>query len=34
MKLSEITPGQSLAGLEPDLVCKVVAVTQIAENAL
>jgi adenine-specific DNA methylase len=34
MKLDEITPGASLTGLEPDLVCKVVAVTTIAENAL
>ena len=34
MLLSDITVGASLAGLEPDLVCKVVAVTQIAENAL
>jgi superfamily II DNA or RNA helicase len=33
MKLSEITAGLSLKGLEPDLVCKVVAVTPIAENA-
>ena len=34
MNLAEIAVGASLAGLEPDLVCKVVAVTPIAENAL
>jgi superfamily II DNA or RNA helicase len=34
MTLAEITAGASLIGLEPDLVCKVVAVTPIAENAV
>ena len=34
MNLTEIIAGASLTGLEPDLVCKVVAVTSIADNAL
>jgi len=34
MNLAYITPGASLTGLEPELVCKVVAVTPIAENAV
>ena len=34
MNLTEITAGSSLTGLEPDLICKVVAVTSIADNAL
>ena len=34
MNLTDISSGASLTGLEPDLVCKVVAVTFIAENAL
>ena len=34
MNLTEIIAGASLTGLEPDLICKVVAVTSIAENAL
>ena len=34
MNLAEIAVGASLTGLEPDLVCKVEAVTRIAENAL
>jgi len=34
MQLSELKPGLSLTGLEPDRVCSVVAVTPIADNAL
>ncbi len=33
MLLSEITDGQSLSGLEPDLVCRVVAVKVLSEAA-
>ncbi|NQW47971.1 MAG: hypothetical protein HQ464_09410, partial [Planctomycetes bacterium] len=34
MNLTEIIAGASLTGLEPDLVCKVEAVTVIADNAV
>jgi SNF2 family DNA or RNA helicase len=34
MKLSEITAGASLTGLEPDLICKVIAATAFADNAV
>lgn len=34
MKLSELKPGLALVGLEPDLVCSVVAVNVIAEGAV
>ncbi len=33
MLLSEIEDGQSLSGLEPDLVCKVVTVRALSEGA-
>jgi superfamily II DNA or RNA helicase len=34
MQLAELKPGLALVGLEPDLVCTVVAVTPISENAV
>lgn len=34
MTLSDITAGASLRGLEPDLVCTVIAATKLAETAL
>jgi SNF2 family DNA or RNA helicase len=34
MQLAELKPGLALVGLEPELVCTVVAVTSIAENAV
>jgi superfamily II DNA or RNA helicase len=34
MELAELKPGLALVGLEPNLVCTVVAVTPIAENAV
>lgn len=34
MNLTEVIAGASLTGLEPALICKVVAVTSIADNAL
>lgn len=34
MQLSELKPGLALVGLEPDLVCSVVAVNVIAEGAV
>lgn len=34
MKLAELKPGLALVGLEPDLVCSVVAVNVIAEGAV
>lgn len=34
MKLTDITPGLSLEGLEPDRVCSVVAVTPLSSDAL
>ncbi|TVQ34153.1 MAG: DUF3883 domain-containing protein [Phycisphaeraceae bacterium] len=34
MKLTDITPGLSLEGLEPDRVCSVVAVTPLSDDAL
>lgn len=34
MQLSDLKPGLALAGLEPDRVCTVVAVTVIADNAV
>ena len=34
MKLAELKPGLAVVGLEPDLVCTVVAVTPLGENAV
>ena len=34
MKLTDLLPGLSLVGLEPDRVCSIIAVTPIAENAI
>src|SRR5690349_13474400 len=34
MQLAELKPGLALVGLEPELVCTIVAVTPIAENAV
>ena len=34
MQLSELKPGLALVGLEPDLVCSVVAINVIAEGAV
>ena len=33
MNLDDLQPGMSLTGLEPELVCKVVAVNKIAEGS-